>query len=819
MNTINNLLSNLNLDLNFTNNHESEKNDEIKNDEIKNDEIICENDIQLPSLSQGYKFKEYKNQIYENTEKKININMDGSITKITNTQKEGFQGLNPNTLKSVREEYNKTLNEYNNLLQTISKTVSSNIDRTSEKNTYLNKFIRFTDSGAIYYVTKKGFAKYVPSPSILNSIGSKNGCPVLSYVNVTIPWSYKYKIPGETIPTNPPLIVGTEMQEGESCGYEGSNVYVSSMLNNPNPVYKGCYQDSASTPSMTFIGSTPSTSANSSSTKSGTYSFEQCQQNAVDRGYKYFALQNTNESNGLGYCAVSNDLTNSTKFGSSYKFIPLWSSNTAGKPVSYAILKNNGTLNVCDSNGNVFYTTPNNSVNCTQINYSSSVNVDAPGNDLGFFSGQTVDSCKRLCNDRPQCNGFAWNKSDNRSCWLKTGKLNNVRKNRARIMYNKVVNTNNCVFFLVLQGDGNMCIYKGIPNTPNNRYVWCSFTNGKQKISNANYSVAKSKYGQPFITTNQILNKGDWVVSADGKLLLTMQTDGNLVLYTFQSNCGTIANKGNKYFGGVDANPIYDIGTVGNQTVMGSIGFVDPNSELHTYSSTNIKYGNTYSSILENTNIKGNDIEGASFADCFDIKQCMTACNKLDNCSGFVFDTTGPTPVCIPKKNTSFYDSNLMEAKMKNNTYIRDKKVINPPFGINDVVNNIDSIRFDNYVKYTPNNLNFNLNAINSVQKKQLQQLETRLKQLSDQMSGNTNNLLNIHNNIQLNTEKNTNLFNKNIKDVYSTNHQIKNFDLNNNLDNMLKATEIKTLQENYSYMFWSIIAITSVLVVINIKK
>jgi len=156
---------------------------------------------------------------------------------------------------------------------------------------------------------------------------------------------------------------------------------------------------------------------------------------------------------------------------------------------------------------------------------------------------------------------------------------------------------------------------------------------------------------------------------------------------------------------------------------------------------------------------------------------------------------------------------------MKNNTYIRDKKVINPPFGINDVVNNIDSIRFDNYVKYTPNNLNFNLNAINSVQKKQLQQLETRLKQLSDQMSGNTNNLLNIHNNIQLNTEKNTKLFNKNIKDVYSTNHQIKNFDLNNNLDNMLKATEIKTLQENYSYMFWSIIAITSVLVAINIKK
>jgi hypothetical protein len=323
-----------------------------------------------------------------------------------------------------------------------------------------------------------------------------------------------------------------------------------------------------------------------------------------------------------------------------------------------------------------------------------------------------------------------------------------------------------------------------------------------------------------FIRNDQVLNKGDWILSADGRILLIMQNDGNLVLYTFQTNCTSNANTGNNYYGSFEANPIYDIGSKGNTSSMGSIGYIDPNSELHAYPSSNIKYGDTYSSILENTNVNGNDITGASFANSSQ-QDCVNACNKLDNCTGFVYDTNGATPVCNPKKNTSFYDSNAVESKIKSTTFVRDKTVIKPPTGIDSIINNIDSIRYDNYTKYNSNNLNFDINItfLTSLQKKQLEQLQTRLKQLLDKLNGNTNNLLNINNKIQLNTEKNNKRFNDNISDVYKTNHQIKHFDLNNNIDNMLKETEIKTLQENYSYMFWSIIAITTVLVAINIKK
>ena len=44
--------------------------------------------------------------------------------------------------------------------------------------------------------------------------------------------------------------------------------------------------------------------------------------------------------------------------------------------------------------------------------------------------------------------------------------------------------------------------------------------------------------------------------------------------------------------------------------------------------------------------------------------------------------------------------------------------------------------------------------------------------------------------------------------------------DLNiNDINGMLSDSDIRVLQENYSYMFWSTIAVFTVLVAINIKK
>lgn len=815
MNTINDLLSNFN----FFNNHSTEKNEKNeKNDYVQNN-INNEsnnnryaNDSQIPSLSQGNQFKEYQNKISENIEKKQKkSNISGNINKNT----EGFQSTsktNNNDINSVRDEYNKTLSEYQILLDSISKSLNANADRTSSTNTYLNKLIRFTDSGAVYYVTNKGIAKYIPSPTILNSIAGKNGCPVLTYVNVTIPWSHNYNIPGQLIPTNPPLIVGTPMQAGASCGNEGSNVYVSNMIPNQNvqnQTYKGCFQDNTTSPSMTFIGDTPSTST------AGKYGFDQCKMAAIDKGYQYFALQQANETTGLGYCTVSNDLTASSKYGTAFKNIVLWSSNTFGKPVSYAILKKDGTLNVCDSNGKPFWTSPNGK-NCEQV-YSTTWNQDAPGNDISYLLRTTEANCINVCNNNPNCGGFAWNRSNNNSCWIKSGKLSNLRHNNQRILKKKTVDTSQCNYFLILQNDGNMCIYRGDPNK-NLGAIWCTMTNGKQQLANTNYSVSKSKYGMTFIKNDQVLNKGDWILSADGRLLLIMQTDGNLVLYTFQNNCIQGKNTGNKFVGGVSANPIYDIGLKGILSDMGSIGFIDPNNELQIYPNSNTKYTDSYSSTLDGTTVNGNDIPATSFVNTKGVPSaCMEACNKLDNCSGFVFDTTGPTPVCRPKSNTSYYGNKDLQTKVGNVTFIRDKTNITPT-GIPKV--NIDSVKYNNYTKFLPNNLNFNSMSLNSVQKNQLKQLESRLEQLSNQLKSNTVSIFDSQKQFHSNElDKFNQNFKNNVNDYHVTNSKIKNFDLNNNIENILKESDIKILQENYSYMFWSIIAITTVLVAINIKK
>jgi hypothetical protein len=277
-----------------------------------------------PSLYQGYKFKVYQDKITTTTEDASNkennsLFEEGFVTGRDHTsfgyklaqQSETLLKKVDNTLstsqkatfENLKKEYNTTLTQYNDLVSKISQNYTDHSNRNNSNNPYLNKFIRFT-TGQICYVTNKGIVKYVPDTNILNSISGKNGCPTYSsssYVNLNIPWSNNYNIPGTELPTSPKLIIGTPMKMNESCGNEGQNVFVNTMLSNPSATYVGCYQDSASNPAMTFIGGAP----NVNGSAGGKYTYEQCQLAAVMGGYNFFALQNVNTTNGLGYCAVS----------------------------------------------------------------------------------------------------------------------------------------------------------------------------------------------------------------------------------------------------------------------------------------------------------------------------------------------------------------------------------------------------------------------------------------------------------------------------------------------------------------------------------
>jgi hypothetical protein len=55
------------------------------------------------------------------------------------------------------------------------------------------------------------------------------------------------------------------------------------------------------------------------------------------------------------------------------------------------------------------------------------------------------------------------------------------------------------------------------------------------------------------------------------------------------------------------------------------------------------------------------------------------------------------------------------------------------------------------------------------------------------------------------------------VKDIKNTNTKIKGFDTN--IDNILNDSDIVVLQKNYDYLFWSIIAVTTVIISMNIVK
>ena len=337
---------------------------------INNNINNSQNNFISPSLQQANQFQKYQIKIKNN--KKNNDNNASFISK-KKSFKENFKLMNEptNVTQQAENVYNNTditpsqqasnqqlINEYNNLLaqyqnslKGITNVIQAYYNRTDSNNPYAGQNIRFSDSGDIFYVTQMGLAKWY-SGSVWESLASNPNsfpnCPNTSNViEINIPWSSDYLNPGTVIPTNPSLIVGTPMVAGQSCGNEGKNIIVNSLVGNSTATFLGNYNDST-TPLMTSIGGNQNSN------------FESCQEQALLSGNSLFSLQNANSSTGLGSCNVSNNLTEATSLGMAQQATPvvLWSSNTASLGGVSASLTSSGTLAVYDSNSNIVFQSP-----------------------------------------------------------------------------------------------------------------------------------------------------------------------------------------------------------------------------------------------------------------------------------------------------------------------------------------------------------------------------------------------------------------------------------------------------------------------------
>jgi hypothetical protein len=314
-------------------------------------------------------------------------------------------------------------------------------------------------------------------------------------------------------------------------------------------------------------------------------------------------------------------------------------------------------------------------------------------------------------------------------------------------------------------------------------------------------------------------------------MYLEMANDGNLVLYTSDNNinCQNIKSNQtgvNQMGGGIGANAIYEVSQVGNVNSMGDIAYVDIDSTIYSYPETNISFGTTYTEFI-NSDSPGNDILNAAKSGTT-INDCKQTCNSNKDCYGFVFNNQ--TKTCYPKGKGMYP---IGQRTMLNNNianlYVRDKTVTNNTVEGMETMNNIDTIRYDNY-KDSDKDIKHRKKVADMVmttsQKQQLDQIYSRLNLLGNEISKLTsadkNEINKITNQIKQN---NKHLFEQvneyNLIDEYSNVDNMYEYlgSEDRNLENILKDSNLNVLHENYNYILWTSLALGTLLITLNVAK
>jgi hypothetical protein len=578
----------------------------------------------------------------------------------------------------------------------------------------------------------------------------------------------------------------------------------------------------------------------------GNYTYEQCKNAAIENGYQYFALQNVNTTTSKGFCAVSNSEPSVTQYGISNipsKMIVLWSSNTAGQTGNTAILNNTGSLQVINSSGQAVYSSPAVNASSSYIGcYGDSSNRAMMNTSNGKYL--PFDDCKQLAIDGSY-KYFATQNASNGNGWCAASNDLEMSK-KYGIASNCSVQNNNWMgggwsnaiysigaegnYFLILQDDGNMVIYRGSGPNDNQGEIWSTQTNGKQEVSNPNVVASKGKYGQNWISSDSTFGPGDFVGSNDGKIALFMQNDGNLVLYTYQMSINCLKIDNDKFGGGEGANAAYNIGKTGIPENLGKIGYINSDSKLNQYPESMIGFTNDYQ-IYQNTDSVGNDITSLVVEDQ---NGCQSACNDNSDCAAFVYQDMSKT--CWLKNSSAFPKGD----KQENNDLILGVRLpgLKGSTNCSNKITNIDTIKYENYLKgseMTPDT-QCNVSLISQADQIQFDNIKSQLITLGNDIISKMENLYNEDNTIHTKLNTNAEQFKKDLEKYKLTNLKIKkeftilknlqsnniegmkNLDIND-LNGMLSDSDLRVLQENYSYIMWSILAIGILTVTINTMR
>jgi hypothetical protein len=609
----------------------------------------------------------------------------------------------------------------------------------------------------------------------------------------------------------------------------------------------------------------------------GYTSYGDCEKYAVNNDFQYFGLQDVQED-GTSQCLVSNDYDRTLSYGDASKQLtisPIWSSNTqsggqpylmqvvgAGQIIVYDVNNNNagvfisneavadcvnwGTILVdsatyggnCSSAsvpiGNVTDKVGGGSVKC---NYKDSCSIPISN---GTF-GDPAPGCSKSFDIAYKCGSTTFSRN-----------LTPAEGQTMILDCNEYMQTK-CQFFLILQDDGNMCLYTGKDPSEQKAVVWATGTNGKQQGTNPDWVASNGKNGRNYMTTGETLAADEWIGSNDGSIKLIMQSDGNLVLYTSDTKSGCSV-KDNKTYGSSWVNAVYKIEPTGNKTSLGKVAYIDEESRSKEYPSSLLSYSNQYQ-LLNDFDTDGNDIQQIETSS--KEQGCIDACNANGDCTGFVYQPNGN--LCY-LKSSGMYPAGEKQFYANSGIImgVRKPQISSSVSGsCSKTIVDVDSIQYDYYSKgdlMTSDSI-CGSSIVLDEDKTNLTNLQNNMLSVGDQMASQTNDLNTKNNNIYNTMSKNSGQFNKNVDQYKQNDNKIKSelnlpgkFQPNNNtnvnkregmsnlvrtvdpasekmltmndLNSMLSDTDLRVLQENYSYIFWSILAVGLLTVTINqIKK
>lgn len=388
--------------------------------------------------------------------------------------------------------------------------------------------------------------------------------------------------------------------------------------------------------------------------------------------------------------------------------------------------------------------------------------------------------------------------------------------------------------FLTLNDNGQVMAFIGLNLDDIQSVTWQLDMSGQTQM--LNYDVLTNCTYMGSMQTGQTLQEGQFICSPTALLWFTME-NGNLVLYTSSNTpkCYLMNSNGNEYYAGDSSmNALYQMNAIGDQSVLGNIGYVDENSILYPYpenmvgQDTRFTYMGNYDT--SGTIIQYYDSSTGTTSDYYtglDLSGSIQQCIDL-SCNAFVMTTlNGPTNTQINATKfmsnafaTPFtYGSYPRYPNTNSQLYIRHPTVSNSQY-TNKNIFNINSGLYNNYqTNNTPMNYNIKsvqLTTTNIELDNLSNQINSKMSQITRQINNLQNKTLTVNQQQQLNAIVLNTQFKK-IDEVQNSEKQYQQSVVNAN--NIKNDSDLVVLKENQNFILWSVLAISIALITIHVIR